>query len=227
MVIYTSQPLQVPAMGIPLPTATHALRRITKPEAQMLVDRFQPRLLDYRLKNYQNVANSQFDVPGFCPEVRQVARVLGAALEGSASLQASITDTLRDLNEQRKGDRSQTAAAAVLEALLAVCHGQAPGAYVGAICDLANGFLEDRDETARLSPKAVGEILRHELGLAARRRPLGYELALDVGTQRRVHHLAIAHDVLELVAGCPRCQEMLGTIREPVGVGREAAKTSS
>jgi len=208
IIVYTSQPVQVPAMSIPLPPATHAVRRITKLEAQKIVDRFQPRLLDYRLKNYQEVTNAQFDVPGFCPEVRQVARVLGAVVEGSASLQASITDALRGLNEQRKGERSQTAAAVVLEALLAVSHGQAPGAYVGAICDLANGFLEDRDETTRLSPKAVGEILRQELGLVARRRAHGYELALDVGTQRRVHHLAVAHDVLELVSGCPRCQEI-------------------
>ena len=49
IIVYTSQPLHMPAISIPLLPATHAVRRITKLEAQELVDRFQPRLRDYRL----------------------------------------------------------------------------------------------------------------------------------------------------------------------------------
>lgn len=80
-------------------------------------------------------------------------------------------------------------------------------AYVGAITELVNGLLENRGE-GELSPRAVGEILRQELGLFARRRPLGYELALDLATQRRVHRFAVNHDVLQPVADCALCGEL-------------------
>jgi hypothetical protein len=212
IVVSTSNPVNLPALPIPLPPATHAMRRITKLEAQGLVDRFQPRLLHYRLKQHLSVAKSEFDAPGFCPEVRMLARVLGAAVEGSPSLQAGITDALRGLDEQRRGERSQTTAAVVLEALLALSHRKAPAAYVGSICDLANDFLENREDPTQLSPKAVGELLRQQLGLVAHRRASGYELTLDVDTQQRLHRLAVAHDVLQRVADCPRCQEMVGAI---------------
>ena len=73
---------------------------------------------------------------------------------------------------------------------------------------MANAMLENRDENVQLSPRAVGEILRQELGLFARRRPLGYELVLDLATQRRVHSFALDHDVLQAAADCPCCAEM-------------------
>lgn len=212
IIVSTCNPVDLPALPIPLPPATHALRRITKLEAQGLVDRFQPRLLHYRVTRHLSVAESVFDAPEFCPGVRQLARVLGAAMEGSPSLQAGIMDALRGLDDQRRGERSQTTAAVVLEALLALSHRKAPAVYVGSICDLANDFLEDREEPTQLSPKAVGEVLRQQLGLVALRRASGYELALDVDTQRRVHRLAIANDVLQRVADCPRCQEVLAAI---------------
>jgi hypothetical protein len=91
-------------------------------------------------------------------------------------------------------------------------HAKRPAAYVGEITEHVNALLENRGENIELSPKAVGEILRQELGLLARRRPQGYELALDLNTQRRVHRLAADHNVLQSVADCPRCQEMLVSI---------------
>jgi len=208
MVVYTLKPVMaVPALTIPLLPATQPLLRITASEAQSLADCVQPRLLRYRLTHHLNITNSQFDVAGLCPEVRLVARVLGAAVEDSATLQASMIDALRSLDEQRKAEQSQSPAAAVLEALLALSHAKRAVAYVGQVSELANAILENHDENIQLSPRAVGEILRQELGLVARRRPAGYELALDVKTQRGIHRLAVAHDVLQPVADCQWCAE--------------------
>jgi hypothetical protein len=209
MVVYTPKPVMaVPALTIPLLPATQPLRRITNSEAQTLVDFFQPRLLHYRLTRHLKVANSQFDVAGLCPEVRVVARVLGAALEDSPTLQASMIEALSSLDEERKAEQSQTPAAAVVEALLLLSHAKRPVAYVGQVSELANTLLEDRDENMQLSPRAVGEILRQELGLVARRRPSGYELALDLNTLQRIHRLAVAHNVLQPVVDCPLCAEV-------------------
>jgi len=79
---------------------------------------------------------------------------------------------------------------------------------VGKVTELANTLLENREEPIRLSPRLVGEMLRQQLGLVARRRALGYELALDLDTQRRVHQLAGVHGVLQRVADCLRCEEI-------------------
>jgi len=148
------------------------------------------------------VAGSQFDVPEFCPEARLLARVLGAAVEGSPSLQASIVTALGSLDEQRKAEQSQTPVAVVLESLLALCHSNTAVAYVGKVTELANTLLENREEPIQLSPRLVGEMLRQQLGLVAHRRALGYELAMDLDTQRRVHHLAVVHAVLQRVVDC-------------------------
>jgi hypothetical protein len=209
LVVCTSRPVMaVPALTIPLLPATQTLRRITSSEAQSLADFFQPRLLHYRLTQHVKIANSQFDVAGLSPEVRLMARVLGAAIEDSPTLQARMLDALCSLDEQRKTEQSQTPAAAVLETLLLLSHSKKPMAYVGQITELANTLLENRGENIRLSPRAVGEILRQELGLVARRRPSGYELALDLATQRRIHRLAVAHNVLQPVADCASCGEV-------------------
>jgi len=210
MIICTSKPLALPALTIPLLPATQPCGRITNSEAQSLADFFQPRLLHYRLTQHVKVANSRFDVAGLCPGLRLVARVLGVAVEDSPTLQASMIGALRSMDEQHKAEQSQTPAAVLIEALLLLSHNKTPVAYVGQITELANATLENHDENIQLSPRAVGEILRQELGLFARRRPLGYELALDLATQRRVHRLAVDHDVLQQVADCPCCEEMGG-----------------
>lgn len=202
------------------------VRRITNFEAQSLADYFQPRLLHYRLTQHLKVANSQFDVAGLRPEMRLVARVLGAAVEDVPTLHASMIDALGSFDEQRGPEQSETPAAAVLEALVVLSHKKTPVAYVGAVADLANTILEAREERIKLSPRAVGEILRQELGLFARRRPLGYELALDLNTQRRVHHLASSRGLLQPVADCPRCGEIpISCPEKPVGVGHLGLET--
>jgi len=206
IIVCTQKPVPPPALSVPLLPA--AMPRITKSEAQALADRFQPRLEHHRLVNHLHVANSQFDAPGFCPEARLLARVLGAALEGAPDLQADLIQALGSVDQQHKTGKSQTPAALALETLLALSHAKCLVAHVGKITDAVNGHLETRGENIQLSPRAVGEILRQDLGLSARRRPQGYELALDLNTQRRVHRLAADHNVLQPVAGCPRCEEV-------------------
>jgi len=213
IVVSTRKPLRLPAVMIPLQAAGPAWHRITKCDGQNLVDRFQPQLLQYRLTRHLSVANSQFDVSGFCPEVRLLARVLGAVVDGSPRLQASIVAALSVLDEQHRTEQLPPPQAAVLEALLVLCHEKTPVAYVGQVTELANTLLENREENIQLAPGLVGDILRQQLGLVTRRRALGYEVALCVDTQRHVHRLAVAHDLLEHVAGCPSCDEMRQAIR--------------
>ena len=208
-IAFTPKPVMaVSALAIRLLPETRPSRRITNSEAQSVADFFQPRLLRYRLTQHLKTADSQFDVAGLCPEIRVAARVLGAALEDSPTLQASMIEALSSLDEERKAEQSQTPAAAVVEALLLLSHAKRLVAYVGQVSELANTLLENRDENIQLSSRAVGEILRQELGLVARRRPPGYELALDLNNLQRIHHLAVAHGVLQPAADCPCCADL-------------------
>jgi hypothetical protein len=213
MVVCTGKPVTLPALTIPLLPAARPLRRITRLERQTVADRFQPLFLGYRLTKHVDVANSQFDAPEFCPEVRLLARILGAVLEGSPNLQARMMDALRSLDEQRKEEQSQAPVAVVLEALLTLSHTRAPGVYVGSLTELAKSLLENRDENIQLSPRRVGEMLRQELGLSGKRHGPGYEIALDRNTQQRVHLLASTYNVWQPAVDCPLCQETLVSTR--------------
>jgi hypothetical protein len=209
VIAYTRKPIAVPSLAILVLAAARPLRRITRSEAQNVADRFQPLLLHYRLTQHLNVTNSQFDVPEFDSDARVIARTLGAAFEGFPAIQVGITNALRGADQAQRAERSYRPAAVVVEMLVSSCHRNASVISVGEISWMANALLETRGEDIKLSSRAYGEVLRRELGLVSRRRSPGYELTLDVTTRRRIHRLAIAHDVLQPAEGCHLCQELV------------------
>jgi hypothetical protein len=209
-VVLTNESISGVALGIPLLPARVSYRRVGRSEAQQVADEFQPRLMRYRLAQHLQVRNSQFDLPGFAPETRLLARVLGATLEGSTDLQDRIPQTLKSVDEQTKTEQSRGLGAVVSEALLALCHENKREAYVREISELANGILLGRHEIVELSPKAVGAILRQKLGLWTERSGPGYRLLLTQDMCRRIHRLAAAHNVLSMLepaSDCPLCLE--------------------
>jgi hypothetical protein len=222
-VVLTTEPIVGVALGIPLLPATGPYRRVGRSEAQQVADDFQPRLMRYRLTQHRKVSGSQFDLPGFAPESRMLARILGATLEGSPHLQDRLSGILRSVDEQTKAEQSLGLGAVLAEALLTLCHENKPEAYVREITELANGILLGRHETVELTPKAVGVMLRQKLGLSTERRGPGYRLLLSQDTRRRIHRLAAAHHVLSMLepfSDCRLCLETRGPtmIREELQV---------
>jgi hypothetical protein len=222
-VVLTTEPIVGVALGIPLLPATGPYRRVGRSEAQQVADDFQPRLMRYRLTQHRKVSGSQFDLPGFAPESRMLARILGATLEGSPHLQDRLSGILRSVDEQTKAEQSLGLGAVLAEALLTLCHENKPEAYVREITELANGILLGRHETVELTPKAIGVMLRQKLGLSTERRGPGYRLLLSQDTRRRIHQLAAAHHVLSMLepfSDCGLCLETRGPtmIREELQV---------
>jgi hypothetical protein len=218
-VAYTLEPLALPALPILLRAGNAPYRRIHRLEAQQLAEEFQPRLLRYRLVQHQLVTQSQFDCRSFSPLTRYLARILGAAVEGMPVVQQAIVDALVHLDQQCKSERSQGADAIVLEALLALCHEGQPEAFVAEISELANGIFLGRRERLKLSPKAVGGILRGRLGLYTERRAAGYRLMLTENVRRRIHQMAASYHVLSLLKsaeGCPFCIDVDATVPKTV-----------
>ncbi len=214
VIVCTRKPLPLPALTIPILPATKPLRRMDHCEAEAIAERFQPRMLHYRLTRHLAVANSQFDVVGFSADTRELARVLGAPLEGAATVQAGIVEALAKADNASKAEQMQTPSAALIQALLNVSHAVEPTAYTGHITDLTNSVLANHGEKVELSPRAVGHMLR-EFGVFARRRQPGYEVLLDESTKRRIHRLAFDNGMV-LAEDCPMCQEALAA---GIGIG--------
>ncbi len=212
IVACTQYPVSAPALTIPLLLA-ETKDRISKADAQQLSEEFQPRLLRYRVMRHLSVANSQFSVTGFAPQTRILARMLGAATEAAPAVQARIVKALQYLDEQFKSEQAQGLAAVVLEALLALSHEKRNSARVLEVTEVANTILLGRHDQGELSPKAVGSILRGQLGLSMKRRGPGYELSLANDMCARLHRLAAIHNVhsmLQPKADCPFCNDISG-----------------
>jgi hypothetical protein len=208
IVACTQYPVTAPALTISLHLA-EAKDRISKADGQQLSDEFQPRLLRYRLRQHLEVANSPFDVTGFAPQTRILARIFGATVEGAPDVQARVVNALMAQDEQFKSEQAQGLDAVVLEALLALCHENHDSAYVLEIAAVANTILLGRHDNRELSPKMVGGILRNELGLFTKRSGPGYKLSISGELRTRIHSLAVAHNVLSMLqpkADCLFCE---------------------
>ena len=216
-IVCTREPVAVSALAVRLIPDKAEYRRIGEREAQDLAEKFQPRLMRYRLTRHRLVADSHFDRPEFAPDTRLLARILGASVEGSPELQGRIVDALSKIDEQCKVEQSQGIGAVILEALLALCHEKKLRALVHEVTTLANGILLGRHENLELTPKAVGGIMRKKLGLWTERRGPGYELQLIGETPKLIHNLATAYNVLSVqnpVGGCRWCDELNGSNRD-------------
>jgi hypothetical protein len=215
-IVCTREPIGGSALSLRLVPDKAEYRRIGKREAQELAEKFQPRLMRYRLSQHRQVADSHFDRPGFAPDTRLLARILGASVEGAPELQDRIVDALSQIDEQCKVEQSQGLDAVILESLLALCHERKPRALVLEVTKLANGILLGRHDNLELTPKAVGEIIRKKLGLCTERRGPGYELQLIGKTPGFIHRLAAAYNVLSTknpVDDCVWCDELYGSGR--------------
>jgi hypothetical protein len=216
-VVCTREPIAASALSFQLVPDKTDYRRIGQREAQELADKFQPRLMRYRLSQHRQVAESHFDCPEFAPDTRLWARILGASVEGAPELQDRIVDALSQMDEQCKVEQSQSLGAVVLESLLALCHERKPSALVLEVTTLANGILLGRHESLELTPKAVGGIMRKKLGLCTERHGPGYELQLIGETPKFIHQLAAAYNVLSTqnpVDDCLWCEELYGSRRD-------------
>ncbi len=229
IVVYSAEPISCTALDIPLITSAAYYRRITRAEAEAISDQFQPRLLGYRLKQHLQAAQSQYDCPQFGPTTRQLARILGAALEGDAVSQTRLVAVLKSADEQNQVEQSQSPTAVVLEALLTLTHEKKGWAQIGDIANLTNAILQARGDRATLSARAVGSLVRNKLGLDSVRSGFGWRVKLTTQAHQDIHRLAGIYGVLSMgdpVVDCQLCK-LHGTVSSPEDVGEEQRSQSS
>lgn len=190
---------------------------------QQIADKFQPRLLGYRLMNYAKVRSSEFDAPLFTAPLRELARSLCACLVGAPELQSRIAALLQERDEEMRSDRAAEPESIVIEAALFFCHeGERTSVLVGEVAQAANAIFTGRGETIELQPRAAGEHLK-SLGLRTRRLgKAGRGLRLDHKMRRNIHRLAYDYEVRSVEEGLHLCPDCVGKV--PVGSVSEGAR---
>jgi hypothetical protein len=174
----------------------------------------QPRLLDYRLKNFDAVRSSTFDVPQFVGPTREIARAFGACIVDDPELQAGVVAVLRAEDEATRGARWTKPDALVVEALMVACHEpNRTSVYVGGLTNILNGILLGRNEGIQFKPRKVGEILR-AMNLVGDRDAKGYGFLLMNEVRRKIHELARTLEVAGLQENIKRCEDCAALLGE-------------
>ena len=189
------------------------LRLVDAATQRAIAAKLQPQLLDYRLTNSGRVRGSDFDIPTFSPNLRIIARALGACIVDAPELQAAVAPLLEGQQELLRSNRLLDPQCVTLEALLTHCHGdQASGRIgVGEIASTATAILMDRGETAKLEAKATGNLLRM-LGFNPKRDTGGYALSLTEDLRHKIHILARDYEVTSSEqpgTTCSHCAEVM------------------
>ena len=176
------------------------------PVLNEIASTLQPRLLDYRCRNYEEVRNSTFDAAQFAGPTREIARAFGACIVGDSELQSGVISALRAQDEAARGDRWTRLDSLVVESLLVLCHeNDRRGVYIGDVAKVVNGILEGRNEEVRLKARKVGDVVR-SLNVVAERDAKGFGFLLLNDVRRKIHELARALDVAGLRENAGRCE---------------------
>ncbi len=174
---------------------------------------FQSKLLDYRLKHFMQVRDSNFDATTLPTPLRMLARALGSCIVDAPELQADIVRLLEGQGEELRATRLLEPHCVAIEAMFLHCHGENGPTRVG-VSELANtvtGILADCGETTVFESKEMGSLLRL-LGFRTKRDSKGYAIRLTPDVRRLIHRLARDHrvgDSEQAVPGCPDCAELM------------------
>jgi hypothetical protein len=209
-VLSTPEPASPYAIHLLVMAAGPTQTFLSQNDACALAERFQPRLLRYRLQQHRAVAASAFDVEYLQPGSRLIARTLGAALTGLPQQQPHLAPALAELDREARLEKSQNLPAFVLEVLLAFYHNHDCQLRVGQVAEALNALLTGRHEQRIEADRKVGDILRNQLGIVPDARDSrGYPVYLTGCTASRIHALAVSYCIPRPSSPepCPLCDD--------------------
>jgi hypothetical protein len=199
-----------PVAGVAL--TVHVTQANTCPlpkfQLEQLETSLRAQLLGYRLARWSAVSRAQFDSPALTSEVRAAAQCLGRALEGEPDAQQSVILSLRGEQERRRTGLEQSDAGLVLEALWTAGHDEQSDRSVKAIAQIANALVAG--EGRRFNARAIGSILREQLGFCTQRYSDGYRVLLSRTAGERLHRMAVEFGLTAPLfprEGCDLCTE--------------------
>jgi hypothetical protein len=162
------------------------------------------------------VKTSTFDVPRFASNLREIARCLGAAVEGDGELQSQLVGLLEQEDMETRVEWWNRPECVMLESLWYYCHQNRDRVHAKEIAKTFKAILLGRGEKIKFNPREVSPKLKllglRTTGLDNR----GRGLRLTNSLRRRVHKLAKAHGIRALESrepGCALCAELLAADR--------------
>lgn len=197
------------ALLVELEPAIGRLPAIRAEEMRELSAKFQPQLLEFRLRNLHRVRKAHFDVPKAPIAIRMMAAIFGAAIADVPELR-EIARRVLDQQQQMYGEAVWfDLHAVVVEAALARCHEpERKNFRVGEVAEDARVLLSVRGDRRKIESRAVGSILR-SLGLAGKRRGSGYTTELSDQIRHKVHLLARSFFIPVTEQGATKCSYCL------------------
>jgi hypothetical protein len=176
------------ALHVALPPSRDKLSFLDAPEQCQIANRFQPRLLMYRLRNFRRVRESSCGESGLTFPTSAIARSLTSCIESEPDFAQMVMPLLQrqeqDLIARRKCDVNL----AVIETIWVPSH-ETREISVSKVAELTNALLRCRDETLVYSATEIGWRLKN-LGIHRHRNGKGMVLRFSQETRVRVHQLA-------------------------------------
>jgi len=193
-------------LRISVSPARDPLPILTDADEEAIARNFQPRLLRYRMANYERVCGKTIDCREFVPEMRDEIRSWLAPICDSGDLTNTVFQELLHQSRELEGARFSDLKCLIVETVLLLCHKpETQHFFVGELADRINVLLKLRHEDRTVSAKEVGSTLR-DIGLHAERVAKGYEMTLTDSVRDRIHRLGIDYRVLTIDKRVRRCR---------------------
>lgn len=194
------------AIHVSLPASQSQSCALDEYALNEIANRFQSRLLTYRLKTSGKVRESQVDVSELTFATSRLARTLAACFPEDSELANDTVRLLGPQDEDARLQRANSIECAIVEVLLGFIHEQElTEMKVGDLTDLANGLLRSRGEMLAYGAEEVGWKLKG-LNLVRHRTSSGSQIQFDRQTSQQVHRRARAYGLGSLrVETCSEC----------------------
>jgi hypothetical protein len=205
---FTCEGSQVDEHGLKVSLSSHQdpLPFLADSEEEVIAQRFQARLLRYRMVHYERVRDSSVDCSAFVTEMREEARAWLAPIYDCRELSKSVFKEMLRQSREASEARFFDPKCLVAEAALYFCHKQdVKHLFIGDLAEKVNVLLQGRHEDSNLSAKRVGLVLR-ELGVHGERVAEGYRVDLTDDVRESIHRLALDYRVLSVDDGVRRCR---------------------
>lgn len=162
-----------------------------------IAEKFQSRLLGFRLEKYKQVRDSNFDLPCHMSSARDLARSLGACVSDVPELRSGIQGLLRELDYELQAESECTTYLrnAIVQALKDACSEKGKSSiHVAEITTRANGILEKSGELQALNSKRTGMLLKGMGVYTTRLGASGRGILLLTPTRQRIRCLSTEYD---------------------------------
>jgi hypothetical protein len=180
-----------------------------------IANKFQRRLLQYRLRNCRTLGESSIDVSNFTYPMRRIARALAACFPKDPELARDVVQLLRPQDEELRSRQSCDLNCVIVEILWGMVHDRKMREIrVDELAKDATALLRSRGEILEYGAEAVGWKLRN-LNIPRHSTSSGRQVLLGRHTSQSVHRLAQAYGLpctQQVAADCPDCNQSKPTL---------------